>query len=127
MEDSSRIRMRYIATIAVVKIAFLLMYVRAFDNHSMRVSFLVLGSMILTWSTGVMAARNFQCTPTSKAWDSDEEGTCIGMKSVMMANTIPNVLTDICLLILPLAQVWRLVPTIQLRLQLLVVFSLGVL
>ena len=74
-----------------------------------------------------MAATVFQCTPISKAWNSDQDGTCIELKRILIGNAIPNVLTDVVLLILPLRQVWRLVPTFQLRLQLLVVFSLGVL
>ncbi len=101
------------------------MYVRAFNNHSMRVSCLVLGSMILTWSLAILFATIFQCTPVSKAWDDNQEGTCISLKSVLMGNAIPNIITDVAILIIPFRQVWKLVPTIQLRLQLLVVFSLG--
>lgn len=103
------------------------MYVRAFDNHSMRVSCLVLGTMILTWSIAILAATIFQCTPISEAWSLEQDGTCRNLKSVLIGNSIPNIMTDVALLVLPLRQVWSLVPTFQLRLQLLVVFSLGIL
>ena len=49
------------------------------------------------------------------------------MKDVLLANAIPSIVANIVLLKLPLRQVWTLVPTFQLRMQLVAVFSCGIL
>jgi hypothetical protein len=67
----------------------------------------------------------FQCTPITKVWDFTLEGHCIDLKASFIGNAVPNIVTDVLLLILPLRQVWKLVPTLHLRLQLLLIFGLG--
>jgi ABC-type uncharacterized transport system permease subunit len=91
----------------------------------MRVSASVLGAIVIAWAISIIAACIFQCRPVKKAWNPQVEGFCINLKGSFIANAISNILTDIAVLTLPIRQVWKLVPTLQLRLELLVVFSLG--
>lgn len=115
----------YVTTVLLIKTSYLLMYVRAFDNRSMKISCLVLGCFICTWSLAILIVTIFQCTPIELAWEPKTEGTCISLKSILIGNAVPNIITDIAILALPMAEVWKLVPTMELRLQLFAVFSLG--
>ena len=48
------------------------------------------------------------CIPIAALWTPTIQGKCIDLVKFYIGNTIPNVLTDIALLLLPLPFVWRL-------------------
>jgi hypothetical protein len=67
----------------------------------------------------------FQCTPIAKAWNPTIAGHCINLKGSFIGNAVPNILTDMAILTLPMPQVWRLHTTLVQKCQLSIIFLLG--
>ena len=51
---------------------------------------------------------SFECIPNVAFWDLTVKGRCIDLNKFFVLITIPNVITDIFLLVLPLPYIWRL-------------------
>jgi hypothetical protein len=57
----------------------------------------------------IMFTAIFQCSPIAYAWDkSIKRGTCINELNYFRWISLPNVITDLAMLILPLPLVWKL-------------------
>jgi hypothetical protein len=69
----------------------------------------------------------FNCDPIAGSWDLALATTakCVDKKSFYMGGSIPNVTTDVILVILPLPYVWRLHTSIAQRIVLGGIFALG--
>lgn len=101
------------------------MYRRAFDIRSLRLQGYVLGGIVIAWAISIILVCIFQCQPIAKAWNPMLDGQCINLKGSFIGNAVPNILTDILILALPIRYVWKMVPDKTMRLQLSVVFLLG--
>lgn len=115
----------YVTTVAMIKIALLYMYRRAFDIRSLRIQGYVLGGIVISWAIAIILVCIFQCQPIAKAWDPILDGKCLDLKGSFIGNAVPNIVTDIAILALPIRYVWKMVPDRAMRLQLSVVFLLG--
>ena len=68
----------------------------------------------------------FQCKQIALAWDkSIEGGSCIDMVAFFRYSIIPDIITDVTMLILPLPIVWNLHASITQRVGLTVTFLTG--
>ncbi|KAL5333799.1 hypothetical protein BJX70DRAFT_403211 [Aspergillus crustosus] len=65
------------------------------------------------------------CTPISKAWNQQLAGTCIDLKVALIANVVPNFITDILILALPGRSIWKLQATLRQRVSVIAVFLSG--
>ncbi|KAH8695863.1 hypothetical protein GQ44DRAFT_790170 [Phaeosphaeriaceae sp. PMI808] len=115
----------YVTAVMFIKISLLLMYLRLFPTRGFKISTLILGSITIAWWFALVAVSIFQCNPISKAWLPMTEGTCIDLKASFIGNAIPNILTDVAILCLPIGQVWKLQATLAQRLSLSFMFLLG--
>ncbi|ORY72149.1 uncharacterized protein BCR38DRAFT_383396 [Pseudomassariella vexata] len=115
----------YVTSITLVKLSLLVMYKRIFPGRTFRLASIALGSVIIGWWISIVAVSVFQCKPISKAWLPSIEGTCINLKASFIGNAVPNILTDIGILCLPMTQVWHLKVTWAQRISLCAMFLLG--
>lgn len=115
----------YSTTVGVIKISILLMYTRIFPTRGFRIAALVLGSVSVSWVIAIICVSVFQCTPIEKIWDPNVPGTCINLKGSFIGNAIPNILTDVAILSLPVKIVWGLHASVVHRLSVSFVFLLG--
>ena len=67
----------------------------------------------------------FNCTPVDKYWKPELSGTCIDIYDGFLGTAIPNVITDIFLLLLPLPMLWRLYISWRSKIGLILVFFSG--
>lgn len=68
----------------------------------------------------------FQCTPISEFWNRTHPAKCtVDTKSFSIGGAIPNILTDVALLILPLPYIWRLNRPVSQKFALAGIFMLG--
>jgi hypothetical protein len=63
--------------------------------------------------------------PRKKAWAPWTAGTCINLKVMFLAVSVPNIITDIAILALPLPNVWALQTNLRQRVLLIIIFLLG--
>ncbi|CZR51424.1 related to integral membrane protein [Phialocephala subalpina] len=115
----------YVTTVAITKVSLLLMYCRIFPVRSIRIGCWILGALSIGWCISIIVISIFQCTPIAKAWNPTIPGHCVNLKGEFIGNAVPNILTDIAILSLPMPSVWHLHTAIIQRCQLSIVFLLG--
>ncbi|KAL4918722.1 hypothetical protein BDW62DRAFT_180901 [Aspergillus aurantiobrunneus] len=115
----------YITAVAVIKFSVLLMYNRIFPVRSIRIGSYILGGITLAWLISVDLVAIFQCTPVKKAWLPQTPGHCIDLKVALIANGVPNFITDILILTLPGRTIWKLNASVWQRVSIIAVFLSG--
>ncbi|KAJ5929338.1 hypothetical protein N7454_007186 [Penicillium verhagenii] len=115
----------YSLTIGAIKMSILLMYTRVFIGGEFRVAAITLGAVIMTWIVGVISMSVLECAPIQRAWDASLPGTCDDANALFFANSIPNIVTDLVILILPVRAVWKMETTTTHRLSVIAILLLG--
>ncbi|KAE8166586.1 hypothetical protein BDV40DRAFT_296373 [Aspergillus tamarii] len=118
----------YVINLLTIKLSILMMYRRIFTNISrlFRVGAMICGAVVTLWATAFVPTAIFQCTPVAKAWDIDIPGHCINLQLGFYCVALPNILTDIAILSLPIRSCWQLHKSVLYRLSLIGVFMLGI-
>jgi hypothetical protein len=102
------------------------MYMRIFPTKDLRIGVYILGFVTIGWVIAINGVSIFQCNPIKKAWLGPAiAGTCINLKASFIGNALPNILTDIAILCMPIAQVWKLQVSNAQRASLIFMFLLG--
>ncbi|RMZ67765.1 integral membrane [Pyrenophora seminiperda CCB06] len=116
----------YCTGVGMVKLSLLLMYMRIFPTKDFRIGAYILGFLTIGWVIAINFVSIFQCHPIKKAWLGPAiEGTCINLKASFIGNAIPNILTDIAILCMPVTQVLKLQVSVAHRASLIFMFALG--
>lgn len=115
----------YCTGVGLVKLSLLLMYARIFPLKGFRIGAYILGFITVGWVIAINCVSIFQCHPIKKAWFPTMPGECIDLKGSFIGNAVPNILTDVAILCMPVAQVWKLQVTTAQRASLIFMFLLG--
>ena len=67
-----------------------------------------LGILVVSTSFVTVIGTIFQCRPVSFAWDKTLDGKCFDVLAFERFTAIPNVVTGLLMLVLPLPIIWRL-------------------
>ncbi|KAI1744666.1 hypothetical protein F4680DRAFT_405694 [Xylaria scruposa] len=117
----------YFATITITKLAICKLYGTLFPQRIIFVvlcitSFILIATPIAT--TIVLLAA---CHPFSANWASSEVQSvhCLNKEAAFVWGTIPNIFTDLVLLLIPLPIVWRLHTTTKIKIALSFTFIIG--
>lgn len=86
---------------------------------------MVVAAIVAVWWIGTEFAILFQCSPIDKAWHVDKPGHCINIEAFFLGQAIPNIVSDIVILLLPQQQVWKLEMSLQKKIALCCIFLLG--
>ena len=81
--------------------------------------------LVIGWWIAISSMAIFGCNPIPKFWYESLPGHCIGTPNPQLGTTIPNVITDLILLLSPMSMLWRLNVPIARRITLFGVFLLG--
>ncbi|KAK4183227.1 hypothetical protein QBC35DRAFT_394291 [Podospora australis] len=100
----------FFTTLALIKWSVLAMYYRIFPTRFMKWGYIILGGMTLMWWIAVMLVTVFQCTPVHAMWDlATPEAHCINANVFYIStNGVPNIVTDVMILLLPMYEVYKL-------------------
>lgn len=122
----------YTFIICSIKFSLLSFYWRIFKQSSIRIPIYVLGTIVSCWGTAVMLITIFQCTPVSDFWNRFSPTAkgpfhCgVNVNQFFDGNSIPNIITDAAILVLPIPYIWKLqLPRAQ-KFALTSIFILGV-
>ncbi|KAK8234677.1 hypothetical protein HDK77DRAFT_429338 [Phyllosticta capitalensis] len=115
----------YCTGVGLVKLSVVTMYARIFPLPGFRIGAYILGFMTVGWVIAINCVSIFQCTPIKGAWDTSVKATCIDLKASFIGNAIPNILTDVAILAMPVGQVFKLQVTTAQKISLCVMFLLG--
>lgn len=109
------------------------MYNRIFPTKFIKWGFIGLGGFTAAWWLCVVLVTIFQCTPIRAAWELAEQPSvnpnskCIDNNGFFIGNGVPNIVTDLCILVLPLREVYNLHIRTSQKIALGGVFMLGAL
>lgn len=87
-------------------------------------------AFVSTWGIMIIGLTITQCDPISYAWTRWSEtglGACRNVNAQTYATAAINIIQDIGVLALPLPSVYKLQTTIRKKLQLFIMFSVGIL
>lgn len=99
----------YGLAVMLPKLAILSFYLLIFDTRPFRIATYTLAAMISATFLAIGLVATFQCTPLAYDWDKTiPGGHCIDQIAFYKWISLPNIITDIIMLILPLPIIWSL-------------------
>lgn len=116
----------YNFSILFPKLAILFLYARVFSTKNYRYTIYSIGSIVILTCISGQTFNAVICQPFSYIWDkSAPNGYCWDLAAAYRYISIPNLLTDIFILILPLHGVWHLQTKVINKIGLTITFLLG--
>ncbi|KAM0541101.1 hypothetical protein ACHAPJ_013382 [Fusarium lateritium] len=115
----------YVTAVMIIKLALLKTYLRIFPSRRFRHISAIIAAVVIGWWISICAVCIFQCSPIRKAWVPWIDGSCINLKASFIGNAIPNIVTDVAILCMPIKQILKLQVNFTQKLSLLVMFLLG--
>ncbi|KAF2466687.1 uncharacterized protein BDR25DRAFT_163487, partial [Lindgomyces ingoldianus] len=118
--------MLHLPAVAFPKLVVVLLYLRVFTNKWARMAtWALIYIIIATWISYTVAAC-FQCTPFAFNWDKTiPGGRCFNIYVFSQSSSVPNIVTDVAVLILPIRTVMDLKVSIGRKIGLLLIFLTG--
>ena len=95
-------------TITCIKISILLFYRRIFTTPTFLKVTVIMGAITILWCVGTVLAAVFECMPIHKAWYQNIPGTCIKRTQYYYGLQVPNIVTELIILVMPLSIIRRL-------------------
>ncbi|KAF7857866.1 uncharacterized protein EAF02_011233 [Botrytis sinoallii] len=99
----------YTVIIVFVKYSILALYWRVFRSTSIKWPVAILAAIVTSWGIAVLFLSIFTCVPPKGFWDKDIHASCnVNSQQFLIGISVPNILTDVALLLLPIPYVLRL-------------------
>ncbi|KAF2121791.1 hypothetical protein BDV96DRAFT_681862 [Lophiotrema nucula] len=116
----------HLPAVAFPKICIVLLYLKVFTNKWARMAtWSLLFVIIATWFSYFIAVM-FQCMPFAFNWDKTiSGGKCFNVNVFSQSSSVPNIVTDVAVLLLPIRTVWDLKISVGRRIGLLLIFLTG--
>lgn len=116
----------YSFAIPLPKLVILLFYMRIFPNSRIKFAIYSVAIFVIAWCPAVLLVNIFQCNPIKFYWNkSIKGGTCIDILAYWRYSSVPIILSDIAILVIPLPMIWRLQMTTRRKLAVSGVFLTG--
>ena len=114
------------AAVAFPKLCVVFLYLRVFTNKYERMAaWILIGVISATWFSYSMATL-FQCMPIAFTWDKTiEGGKCFNFRAFATSSSVPNIVTDVAVIFLPIRTVVALKISIGRRAGLMLIFLMG--
>ena len=98
----------YVSVIVAAKLSVCLFYLRVFVGKWFVQAVKTLMAIHISWWIAVVVTTFAGCNPTRKLWYPETPGHCINQDDFYRYLSLPNILTDVVLLTIPLPLVWKL-------------------
>ena len=122
----------YLMILGLTKISILMFYLRIFPSeHFKQACYLVIGWVTL-WTVLVEFLAFFQCLPISYRWEGwmgnySHDYKCFNMTALTYASAAINIAQDFVVLLLPVPWLLMLNVSLRKKINILILFSLGIL
>lgn len=108
------------------RLSVIALYLRIFSGKSIRVCCWALITFIVAYGIAFQLAAIFACSPVQFAWNRNiEGGKCFNIQLFFQLSTLPLIISDIPLLLLPIPQVWKLEMTRARKVGVILTFLTG--
>ena len=116
----------WMTSMLLTKVSILLLYTRIFGSlRYFRIVAQMMGAFLVLWSSSTVVFVCLQCRPIQLIWDQSILGSCASSIVFHLVSSIPDAVTDIGILVLPLPAIWRLHTTVSQKMILTGIFFLG--
>ena len=117
----------YHATVSLAKFAICLLYRRLFPQRSIHIALYVTMGIMVATAVGSIIADFLACRPFSDNWAPlpVQAVHCVDKEALYVWSTLPNIITDVALLVLPIPVIWHLHVSSRLKMALAVTFFFG--
>jgi len=115
----------YLCSVAFIKFSIIAFYRRIFRVQSTKMPAYIIVGITIIWLVGLLLAGILSCIPVHGFWDRSVKAKCLPTSNYFWAIAIPNLATDIMLMIFPIPLVWRLRMPISQKIGLIFTFTLG--
>lgn len=95
-------------TVGLAKFSILTMYWRTLPCIWIRRNVYTCGGVIMAWIVAVFIANSLACIPVQRIWNLTTDGKCFSWSAFYYGIQIPNILTDVYIVIVPLRKVFGL-------------------
>ena len=79
----------------------------------------------MLWGLAGLFVQIFQCWPVKLQWDPTARGRCVNYAAYALTLILTNVVTDLCILALPIKPVWQLQTSTKKKWMLTSTFAIG--
>ena len=115
----------YASAILTIKLCILSFYRRIFAVAEFKILSSIVVAVVIAWWIAIVLVSIFSCHPINGFWDATVKPRCINTEAFFVGNAVPNIVTDIIILLLPIRMIWRLHVSRDQKLALSFVFMLG--
>ena len=116
----------YGTSILTIKLSVLSLYRRIFSVPKFKLAANIVQGVVIAWWIAVILVSIFSCNPINGFWDKlYTKSKCINTEHFFIGNAVPNIATDIVILILPLREIWHLNTQRHQKVALSFIFLLG--
>ena len=115
----------YNTSLFCTKASIVLQYLRVFPGKPMRYACYAALSFIGVYGTWAIVSAYVTCVPVPKFWDNTIEGGCLNMEALWLSNAIVHIITDVCLLSMPMPVLSSLKLPWKQKVALMAIFALG--
>ncbi|OTB11257.1 hypothetical protein K445DRAFT_26819 [Daldinia sp. EC12] len=116
----------YLFSMCFTKLSAICLYIRIFTYKWFRNTCLATGSIIVLLYMAVLVEAFTISELAAVLWGKETFGIIVDSKKVDIGNAVFNVLTNIVVLLLPIPPIWRLQMRIRAKINLTILFSLGI-
>jgi hypothetical protein len=116
----------YVTSANLPKISILFLYRRIFALTTLRkLSSMLIGILVTTIVVEIIALF-LACQPFAAFWRAFIPGSrCVDLAAAYAYGSIPNIITDVVMLFMPMPVIWSLHTSIETKIQLTFTFFLG--
>lgn len=120
----------YSVVLPLIKTAILLDWCRIFaPSDKYRSPFwwgcVSLSTFQCVWGVLCIILLNMQCRPHNAIWEFYVPSKCYELPSVMLGSASVQVITDVCMVLLPQREIWRLHMNWQRKIGIALLFGIG--
>ncbi|KAL9113461.1 MAG: hypothetical protein Q9227_002502 [Pyrenula ochraceoflavens] len=119
----------YTIVITLAKCSVLCLYIRIFrvKGTFIRLCYLTI-AVHVAWCVASVLIGALRCIPVKDGWTFDPKNKntrCVNLQDFLLANSIPNIILDVVIIILPMKMIWNLQLSKPRRIGICVAFCLG--
>ena len=122
------IQITYSPAAAITKCTILLLYLRVFTPRRWDKLSIIIKTFILIvclFYVALSLSKICQCVPRERIWNKTVPGKCLDLPVLLDSSGLFNIISDVCILLVPLKGVWHLQMTRGRKIGVYMIFTVG--
>lgn len=119
--------MFYVPMVLLVKTSLIYIMIRVWRAYRPKVlSLYIFLAFLVCYYVAILFVKIFTCTPIHLYWDvNSQDGSCLNRSAIIMADSVISVITDLAILLFPIALTWSLNMPISMKLHAIAFLGAG--